>query len=265
MDRRDFLKLGALAGASFLPFNFVQADEKSDFEKFVEKCEIYSPRFSYSSNNISPWMTPTLWPHQLRLAKQLENCFTIGSCFRQGGFSTLYELFALWKAMSLPDQAIFIIQKNFRPYFQPSFVKFRSDKFKENLRFNSIWTFNGYRRQFENGSRIFYTTNIEACRGCLINYAIIDQAAFVDDLERNACILRTATERLCLTSSLSPTPNYFDELLEMVKSPRWGRRSSHFSDALYTCDYKEYPEHPTLLSNFKTKEQFSLEILQKRI
>lgn len=112
--------------------------------------------------------------------------FNIIRKFRQGGLTTVTVLWALWRAMYRNDEVIMLASKTDREAIVAGEI---ADRAMKNF---PTWMVpklaeggdNKHEKHFDTGSKLlFYTA--EAARGRSITYLILDEAAFIKDMERH--------------------------------------------------------------------------------
>jgi hypothetical protein len=129
-----------------------------------------------------------LFNYQRKVIKDYEkHRFNIISKFRQGGLTTVTLLYGLWKCMFQMDQQIMLISKTDREATDAGLI---IDRACENL---PLWIkpkknegkWNDHLKMFtDTGSAIkFYSP--EAARGKSVTFLIIDEAAFIDDMDKH--------------------------------------------------------------------------------
>jgi hypothetical protein len=161
-----------------------------------------------------------LYKYQRRVIKEYDkHRFTIISKFRQGGLTTVTELWLLWRCLFKFDQQIMFLSKTDREAIAAGDILNRA---VENLpswlrpnRADGKW--NDHVKQFtETGGNMFFYTP-EAARGRSITYLIIDEAAFVQDMEEQwkAIYPTMSTGGRCIVvSTVNGIGNWYHEIFQ---------------------------------------------------
>lgn len=163
----------------------------------IERC-VYS--FSYFCHKYVKIMHPihgmipfVLYSYQRRVIEEFEeNRFNIISKFRQGGLTTVAVLWGLWKCLFQLDQQIMVLSKTDREAIAAGDIVERAlenlpnwmyKNKKKGARGKVDQIKNKHEKKFKDtdSSLWFYTP--EAARGKSITVLIIDEAAFIKDMD----------------------------------------------------------------------------------
>lgn len=182
-----------------------------------------------------------LFKYQKKVIKDYENNrFNIISKFRQGGLTTVTLLWGLWKCMFQMDQQVMLISKTDREATDTGLI---IDRACENLppwlkpKKEAKW--NDHLKMFtDTGSAIkFYSP--EAARGKAVTFLIIDEAAFIDDMEKHwkAMWPVLSTGGSCaLISTVNGLGNWYEQTYRDAKD---NKNKFHVID----LDYWEHPDY----------------------
>jgi len=182
-----------------------------------------------------------LFKYQKKVIRDYEeNRFNIISKFRQGGLTTVTLLWGLWKCMFQMDQQVMLISKTDREATDTGLI---IDRACENLpswlkpRKEGKW--NDHLKMFtDTGSAIkFYSP--EAARGKAVTFLIIDEAAFIDDMEKHwkAIWPVLSTGGSCtLISTVNGLGNWYEQTYRDAKEEK---NKFHVID----LDYWEHPDY----------------------
>lgn len=182
-----------------------------------------------------------LFKYQKKVIKDYEeNRFNIISKFRQGGLTTVTLLWGLWKCMFQMDQQVMLISKTDREATDTGLI---IDRACENLpswlkpKKEAKW--NDHLKMFsDTGSAIkFYSP--EAARGKAVTFLIIDEAAFIDDMEKHwkAMWPVLSTGGSCtLISTVNGLGNWYEQTYRDAKD---NKNKFHVID----LDYWEHPDY----------------------
>lgn len=274
MDRRNFIKFGSILG--LFPFSkllknsenkeliFETSDElismhnmdaeddlikaltaeidreiindlrcHSFFDFCKEEIELYNP--------VMGKLSFELYDYQKRLIETCENNrFVIGSKFRQGGFTTTITTWLLWKCLTQSNINAAYFTKTDRACQDVMRDLEFSLKNKEGLKIQR----RGIKEiEFaKTNSRLSFVTP-EACRGRVIDYLFIDEAAFIHDMDIAWKIIYPAAANaksivILSTRTSDSRGKWFEQML--TESAKGKNKFSCFF-----AHYKEHPVHNT--------------------
>jgi hypothetical protein len=182
-----------------------------------------------------------LFNYQRKVIKDYENNrFNIISKFRQGGLTTVTLLWGLWKCMFQMDQQVMLISKTDREATDTGLI---IDRACENL---PVWLkpkkdakWNDHLKMFtDTGSAIkFYSP--EASRGKAVTFLIIDEAAFIEDMDKHwkAMWPVLSTGGSCtLISTVNGLGNWYEQTYRDAKD---NKNKFHVID----LDFWEHPDY----------------------
>lgn len=182
-----------------------------------------------------------LYGYQRRCVKHFgKHRFNIVSKFRQGGLTTLAVLWSLWRCMFKKHQTILILSKTDREAIEAGKI---AKTALENMKFEDEWIapelLEDSKHQMvfkETKSRIMCHTP-EAARGKTAGYIIIDEAAFIKNMEEHwkAMYPVVATGgNVIVISTVNGRGNWYEK--QYTQALR-GKNDFHIID----LDYKEHP------------------------
>lgn len=167
--------------------------------------------------------------------------FNLISKFRQGGLTTLAELWGLWRCLFKLDQQIVLLSKtdteaitageivNTAVKHLPTWLQPQKNEGK--------W--NDHQKHFpETGGKMTFGTP-ERARGLAITYLIVDEAAFIPDMEKHwkAIYPTISTGGNCIVvSTVNGLGNWYEKIYH--KSKRCGK-PFHVID----LDYQTHPDY----------------------
>jgi len=170
---------------------FLESYDAKKRQTEIIKC-VHS--FSYFCQKYVKILHPTkglvpflMFKYQHKVIKDYENNrFNIISKFRQGGLTTVTLLWGMWKCMFQTDQQIMLLSKTDR---EATDIGMMLDRAVENLptwmspKKDGKW--NDHLKMFtETGSSVkFYSP--QAARGKSVTFLIIDEAAFIEDMDKH--------------------------------------------------------------------------------
>ena len=149
------------------------------------------------------------------------NRFAMTSKFRQGGLTTISVLWALWKCMFDEDRQIMLLSKTDREAMAAGEICKRAmDHFPEWLR-PRMSTDSKHEKIFEDtGSSLRFFTP-EASRGKSLSFIIIDEAAFIKDMDIQwqAMYPTISTGGNCyVVSTVNGIGNWYEETYHKAKA-----------------------------------------------
>lgn len=186
-----------------------------EFVKCVNSFPYFCHKYVKIFHPIDGLIPCVLYKYQRKVIEQYENNrFCIISKFRQGGLTTIAVLWSLWRCMFRTDQQIMVLSKTDREAMSAGEVAKRA---LENL---PRWLKpdmdgeNKHEKIFKDtGSALkFYTP--EAARGKSLTILIIDEAAFIPDMETHwkAMYPVIATGGACyVISTVNGLGNWYEE------------------------------------------------------
>jgi hypothetical protein len=223
-----------------------------DFEKYDErrqreeniKCAMSFEYFAtkyvkilHIKHGLLPFIA---YKYQRHVIRQYDkHRFNIISKFRQGGLTTVTELWCLWRCLFKLEQQIMFLSKTDREAIAAGDIFNRAvDNLPSWMRPNrQAGKWNDHVKQFvETGCNMFFYTP-EAARGRSITYLIIDEAAFVDDMEEQwkAIYPTLSTGGHCIViSTVNGIGNWYHQTFEESKE---GKNP-------FNCIELDYWEHP---------------------
>ena len=221
-------------------------------EDFVYFCETYVKINSYNlmrgnKNELIPFV---LHPYQKKYVECLEkNRFVITKKFRQGGFSTIAAIWGLWRCLFKLDESIMYLSKTDREaIYQSNYVEMAMQLLPDWLK-PKMQKDNDHTKIFEDtGCKMFFYTP-EACCGKAIQYLFIDEAAFINDMDKwwKAMYPTISTGGHCyVQSTTNGTDNWFYNTYtdaEQMKN----------SFKVFHCSYLNHPDYSNAEWAAKTK------------
>ena len=206
-------------------------------ESFPYFCQKYI-KILHPTKGLIPFV---LFKYQARcIAEYEEHRFNIISKFRQGGLTTVTLLYGLWKCMFELDRQIMTLSKTDREAVGTGMMVDRAvDYMPLWLKPKKDGKWNDHLKQFPDtgGALQFYSP--EAARGKSVTFLIIDEAAFIPDMESHwkAMWPVLSTGGSCvLVSTVNGLGNWYEETYTNAKE---GKNKFHVID----LDYWEHPDY----------------------
>jgi len=227
-----------------------QAEEiQKCVDSFPYFCQKYI-KILHPTKGLIPFV---LYKYQARCIREYhEHRFTIISKFRQGGLTTVTLLYGLWKCMFELDQQIMALSKTDREATNIGMIIDRAvEHIPEWMKPKKDGKWNDHLKQFPDtgGAVQFYSP--EAARGKSVTFLIIDEAAFIPDMESHwkAMWPVLSTGGSCvLVSTVNGLGNWYEETYSAAKE---GKNKFHVID----LDYWEHPDYSPRINPGWEKEQ----------
>lgn len=182
-----------------------------------------------------------LYKYQRKVIRDYENYrFNIISKFRQGGLTTVTLLWGMWRCMFKLDQQVMLLSKTDREATDIGMMVDRAvENLPEWLRPKKDGKWNDHLKMFtETGGALkFYSP--EAARGKSVTFLIIDEAAFIPDMDKHwkAMWPVLSTGGSCtLVSTVNGLGNWYEQTYHDAKE---GTNRFHVID----LDYWEHPDY----------------------
>ena len=218
-------------------------DEQRQLEEFV-KC---SQSFAYFCHKFVKILHPIhglipciIYKYQRRTIDDYEtHRFNILSKFRQGGLTTTAGLWGLWRCMFKTDQQLLVLSKTDREALAAGEIVSRAIENLPAWLKPTMSTNSKHEKIFaETGSALkFYTP--EAARGKSVTILIIDEAAFIDDMESHwkAMYPVISTGGSCvIISTVNGLGNWYEETYH-------GAEAKENQFHVIELDYWEHPDY----------------------
>ena len=227
------------------PLDYVEKYDAQKRQLEIIKC---CHSFAYFCHKFVKILHPTkglvpfiMFNYQNKVIKDYENNrFNIISKFRQGGLTTVTLLWGMYKCMFQTDQQIMLLSKTDR---EATDIGMMIDRAAENLpewlRPKKDGKWNDHLKMFtETGSSVkFYSP--QAARGKSVTFLIIDEAAFIEDMDKHwkAMWPVLSTGGSCtLVSTVNGIGNWYHQT---YLEAREKRNLFHVID----LDYWEHPDY----------------------
>ena len=182
-----------------------------------------------------------MFNYQRKVIKDYENHrFNIISKFRQGGLTTVTLLWGLWRCMFQLDQQVMLLSKTDREATNIGMMIDRScENFPDWLKPRKDAKWNDHLKMFtDTGSALqFYSP--EAARGKSVGFLIVDEAAFITDMDKHwkAMWPVLSTGGACtIISTVNGLGNWYEQYYHDAKD---NRNMFHVID----LDYWEHPDY----------------------
>lgn len=225
-------------------FEEIESYDSIKQQRELFKCALSFPYFchkyvkiAHPKRGLLPFV---LYNYQRRCIKEYENHrFNILSKFRQGGLTTVTVLWCMWRCMFKLDETIMVLSKSDREAIAageivkrglielPSWMRPEMDKNNDHQK---IFT--------ETGCKLFFYTP-EAARGRSITYLVLDEAAFIPQMEKHwkAMFPTISTGGHCIAiSTVNGVGNWYYDIFQGAK-----KRENDFQ--VIELDYWEHPEY----------------------
>jgi len=215
--------------------------QKKEIVKCVNSFEYFCHKYIKILHPVKGLIPFVPFNYQRKVISDYEkNRFNIISKFRQGGLTTVTLLWGLWRCMFKLDQQIMLISKTDREATDTGAI---IDRAVEHLpswlipKKDKKW--NDHLKEFSDtgGALKFYSP--EASRGKSVTFLIIDEAAFIPDMDKHwkAMWPVLSTGGSCvLISTVNGMGNWYEQTYNDAKEKR-----NMFN--VIDLDYWEHPEY----------------------
>ena len=228
------------------PFEEIEAYDEVQQQKELVKCAMSFPYFctkyvkiAHPIRGLVPFI---LYNYQRRVIKEYEDHrFCILSKFRQGGLTTVTVLWALWRCLFKLDETIMVLSKSDREAIAAGEIVKRSlmelpEWMKPQMEKN-----NDHQKIFtDTGCKLFFYTP-EAARGRSITYLVLDEAAFIPQMEKHwkamFPTISTGGHCICISTVNGVGNWYYDIFQGAIKE----KPDNDFH--VIELDYWEHPDY----------------------
>lgn len=226
------------------PFEEVEAYDDERQRKEMIKCAISFPYFCHKYVKIAHprrGLLPfVLYNYQRRCVEEFEKKrFNILSKFRQGGLTTVTVLWCMWRCMFKLDETIMVLSKSDREAIAAGEIVKRAlielpAWMKPDMSKN-----NDHQKLFDDtGCKLFFYTP-EAARGRSITYLVLDEAAFIQSMDKHwkamFPTISTGGHCICISTVNGVGNWYYDIFMGAIKG------ENDFN--VIELDYVEHPEY----------------------
>ena len=221
--------------------NYSLERQREEIVKCMESFPYFCQKYIKILHPVKGLIPFLLYKYQARCIEEYKQFrFNIISKFRQGGLTTVTLLYGLWKCMFELDQQIMTLSKTDREAVGTGMMVDRAvEHMPEWIRPKKDGKWNDHLKQFPDtgGALQFYSP--EAARGKSVTFLIIDEAAFIPEMENHwkAMWPVLSTGGSCvLVSTVNGLGNWYEETYTKAKA---GENKFHVID----LDYYEHPDY----------------------
>jgi len=216
--------------------------EKQELEMY--KCALSFPYFSHKyvkiTHPIHGLLPFVLYNYQRRVIEEYADYrFNIISKFRQGGLTTVTVNWCLWRSLFKLDETMMVLSKSDREAIAAGEVAKRALEELPSWMVPQMDKNNDHQKIFsDTGCKLFFYTP-EAARGRAITYLILDEAAFIPNMEKfwKAMYPTISTGGRCIAiSTVNGVGNWYEETYHNAEK---GDNFFHIID----LDYWEHPDY----------------------
>jgi len=203
---------------------------------FAYFCHKYV-KITHPTRGLLPFV---LFNYQRRVIKEYEeNRFSIIRKFRQGGLTTVTAVWCLWRCLFKLDETIMLLSKSDREAIAAGEIVKRAIEELPSWMRPEMEKNNDHQKIFsETGCKLFFYTP-EAARGRAISYLILDEAAFIPNMEKywKAMFPTISTGGRCIAiSTVNGIGNWYEQTYHGATK---GKNHFHIIDLKYT----EHPDY----------------------
>lgn len=182
-----------------------------------------------------------LFKYQKRVIEEFENNrYNILSKFRQGGLTTVTTIWCLWRCLFKLDETIMVVSKSDREAIAAGEIVKRALEELPTWMKPEMAKNNDHQKLFtDTGCKLFFYTP-EAARGRSITYLVLDEAAFVPQMEKHwkAMFPTIATGGHCICiSTVNGVGNWYYDVFQGAK------KGSGFGSEFHVIEL-DYDAHP---------------------
>ena len=227
------------------PMESVEAYDKARQRKEIIKC---SNSFAYFCHKYVKILHPmdglipfVLYNYQRKVIDEYEkHRFNIISKFRQGGLTTVTLLWGMWRCMFQLDQQIMILGRTDRDATDIGLMVDRSiENFPEWFKPNKDAKWNDHMKMFTDTGSALKFHSPEAARGKSVTFLIVDEAAFIEDMDKHwkAMWPILSTGGGCtLVSTVNGLGNWYEQTYHDAKE-----KQNRFN--VIDLDYWDHPDY----------------------
>jgi hypothetical protein len=215
--------------------------QKEEIIKCLESFPYFCQKYIKILHPVKGLIPFLLFKYQARCIEEYKKYrFNIISKFRQGGLTTVTLLYGLYKCMFELDQQIMTLSKTDREAVGTGMMVDRAvEHMPDWIKPKKDGKWNDHLKQFPDtgGALQFYSP--EAARGKSVTFLIIDEAAFIPEMENHwkAMWPVLSTGGSCvLVSTVNGLGNWYEETYTKAKA---GENKFHVID----LDYFEHPDY----------------------
>lgn len=181
-----------------------------------------------------------MYNYQRRCVEDYEkHRFNILSKFRQGGLTTVTVLWCMWRCMFRLDETIMVLSKSDREAIAAGEIVKRGIVELPKWLQPNMDKNNDHQKLFtDTGCKLFFYTP-EAARGRSITYLILDEAAFIPQMEKHwkAMFPTISTGGHCICiSTVNGVGNWYYDIFQ-------GAKKNENDFRVIELDYWEHPEY----------------------
>lgn len=226
------------------PFEDIEQYDPVRQQKEIVKCALSFPYFchkyvkiAHPKRGLLPFI---LYNYQRRCVEEYEaHRFNILSKFRQGGLTTVTVLWCMWRCMFKLDETIMVLSKSDREAIAAGEIVKRGLIELPNWLRPEMDKNNDHQKLFtETGCKLFFYTP-EAARGRSITYLVLDEAAFIPQMEKHwkAMFPTISTGGHCICiSTVNGVGNWYYDIF-------MGAKKEENDFKVIELDYWEHPEY----------------------
>lgn len=220
--------------------NYDARRQQLEIRKCVHSFSYFCHKYVKIAHPVRGLLPFILYNYQRRVVKEYEDYrFSIIRKFRQGGLTTVTVLWAMWRCMFKLDETIMVLSKSDREAIAAGEIVKRAIEELPSWMKPTMDKNNDHQKSFtDTGCNLFFYTP-EAARGRSITYLILDEAAFIPNMEKcwKAMFPTINTGGNCITiSTVNGMGNWYEETYHAAER---GDNDFNIIDLMYT----EHPDY----------------------
>ena len=215
--------------------SFTAEQQVNEIIKCVNDFSYFCTKYVKINHPIQGLIPFIMYSYQRRVIEEYSNHrFNILRKFRQGGLTTVSVVWALWRAMFKTDQRILVMSKTDREAIAAGeVVRTAMFNFPSWLK-PQMGKHNEHERQFIDTGSVLWFYTPEAARGKAITVLIIDEAAFIADMDKHwksmYPVISTGGQ-CCVVSTVNGLGNWYEEVYHEAEG---GKNAFNIIDLHYT-------------------------------
>jgi hypothetical protein len=194
-------------------------------------------KIAHPMQGLIPFFT---FKYQRRVITSYEDHrFNILSKFRQGGLTTVSVLWSLWRCLFKTDQRIMIVSKTDREAIAAGEIAKTAMEYLPKWMQPKMGKCNEHERQFEDTGSYLWCYTVEAARGKSMTILVIDEAAFIKDMDKHWKAIYPVISTggsCCVISTVNGVGNWYERKYHEAESGK-----GPFN--IIEMDYWEHPEY----------------------
>lgn len=214
------------------------AKQVQEIIRCAQSFQYFAHKYAKIQHPVHGLIPCIMYKYQQRVVEDYgRNRFNIISKFRQGGLTTISTVWADWRCLFMTDQRIMVLSKTDREAMAAGENARLANEHLPKWMLPTMGDDNKHERQFKDTGSALYFYTPEAIRGKSPTILIIDEAAFIQDMDRHwkAMFPAISTGGSCIViSTVNGVGNWYEHTYHEAQR---GDNDFHLID----LDYWEHP------------------------